>query len=226
MRLSRVSRPVIIAGDHRASVLRENESWQRSTLRVPSCIFWRRAGVRRMRKSLWLVLALLVVGGAQVAHADSFTVSGTATNDSGGSLGSCSSGATCAFSGTLTIDPTSGILTAMDITFPGFTSFTSPQFAEPINTSDFFIGALNSSGDAALTLDFTTTMTPGSLVGFTGGSIFGESVLNNTTAAPEYSDLSGSITPAPAPEPSSPTLIPLGLVALLLMRKRIRPLAV
>src|SRR5215472_212908 len=113
-----------------------------------------------------------------------------------------------------------GILTAMDITFPGFTSFTSPQFAEPINTSDFFIGALNSSGDAALTLDFTTTMTPGSLVGFTGGSIFGLSVLNNTTAASEYSDLSGSITPAPAPEPSSLALIPLGLGALLVLRKR------
>ena len=179
-----------------------------------------------MRRSLWLVLPLLVVGSAPVARADSFTVSGTAKNVSGGSLGSCASGAICAFSGTLTIDVTSGSLTAMDITFPGFTSFTSPQFAEPINTSDFFIGALNSSGDAALTLDFTTTMTPGSLVGFTGGSIFGLSVLNNTTAAPEYSDLSGSIAPAPAPEPSSLALIPLGLGALLIMRKRIRPLAV
>ena len=178
-----------------------------------------------MRRSL--VLALLVVGGAPVAHADSFTVSGTATNDSGGSLGSCASGATCAFSGTLTIDPTSGILIAMDITFPGFTSFNSPQFAEPINTSDFFIGALNTSGDAALTLDFTTTTTPGSLVGFTGGNIFGLSVLNNATGAPEYSDLTGSITPASAPEPSSLALIPLGLGALLVMRKRmIRPLAV
>src|SRR5215469_4893398 len=173
-----------------------------------------------MRKLFWIVLALLVVGSAPVAHADSFTVSGTAENSSGGTLGTCASGATCAFSGTLTIDVTNGILTAMDITFPGFTSFTSPQFAEPINTSDFFIGALNSSGDAALTLDFTTTMTPGSLVGFTGGSIFGLSVLNNTTAAPEYSDLSGSITPAPAPEPSSLALIPLGLGALLVLRKR------
>jgi len=173
-----------------------------------------------MRKLFWIVLALLVVGSATVAHADSFTVSGTAENSSGGTLGTCASGATCAFSGTLTIDVTNGILTAMDITFPGFTSFTSPQFAEPINTSDFFIGALNSSGDAALTLDFTTTMTPGSLVGFAGGSIFGLSVLNNTTAAPEYSDLSGSITPAPAPEPSSLALIPLGLGALLVLRKR------
>ena len=178
-----------------------------------------------MRKSLWLVLALLVVGGAPVAHADTFTVSGTALNDSGGSLGSCANGATCAFKGTLTIDVTSGL--SMDITFPGFTSFTNPQFAEPINTSDFFIGALNTSGDAALTLDFTTTTTPGSLVGFTGGNIFGLSVLNNATGAPEYSDLTGSITPASAPEPSSLALIPLGLGALLVMRKRmIRPLAV
>jgi hypothetical protein len=108
--------------------------------------------------------------------------------------------------------------TQCSFTFPGFTSFTSPQFAEPINTSDFFIGALNSSGDAALTLDFTTTMTPGSLVGFTGGNIFGLSVLNNTTAAPEYSDLSGNITPVA--EPSSLALIPIGLGALLLMLRR------
>jgi len=174
-----------------------------------------------MRKFLWTIFAIFLAAiCAPYAQADTFDVSGTALNVSTGSLGSCASGATCAFSGTLTIDVTSGSLTAMNITFPGFTSFTSPQFAEPINTSDFFIGALNSSGDAALTLDFTTTMTPGSLVGFTGGSIFGLSVLNSTTAAPEYSDLSGSITPAPAPEPSSLALIPLGLGALLVMRKR------
>ena len=172
-----------------------------------------------MRKFQWTIFAILVAAiSPPFAQADTFDVSGTALNVSTGSLGSCASGATCAFSGTLTIDVTSGSLTAMDITFPGFTSFTSPQFAEPINTSDFFIGALNSSGDAALTLDFTTTMTPGSLVGFTGGNIFGLSVLNNTTAAPEYSDLSGNITPVA--EPSSLALIPIGLGALLLMLRR------
>jgi hypothetical protein len=175
-----------------------------------------------MRKFLWTIFAILVATiSAPYAQADTtstFDVSGTALNDSTGILGSCASGATCAFSGTLTIDVTSGNLTAVDITFPGLASFTSTQFAEPIMTSDWFIGVLNSSGDA-LTLNFTTTMTPGSLVDFTGGSVFGLFVLN-ATSAPEYSDLSGSITPAPAPEPTSLALISLGLGALLVMRKR------
>jgi hypothetical protein len=182
-----------------------------------------------MRKSLWIILTVLVLAiGAPYAQADTtstFDVSGTALNDSTGILGSCASGATCAFSGTLTIDVTNGNLTAVDITFPGLASFTSTQFAEPSGTSDWFIGVLNSSSGPpclcdALTLFFTTTMTPGSLVDFTGGSIFGLFVLNNTTSAPEYSDLSGSITPAPAPEPSSLAHIFLGLGALLVMRKR------
>jgi hypothetical protein len=34
-----------------------------------------------MRKSFWIVLALLVVGGAPVAHADSFTYKFTDTTD-------------------------------------------------------------------------------------------------------------------------------------------------
>jgi hypothetical protein len=176
-----------------------------------------------MRKFLWTIFAILVATiSAPYAQADTtstFDVSGTALNDSTGILGSCASGATCAFSGTLTIDVTNGNLTAVDITFPGLASFTSPQFAGPEFTSDWFIGVLNGSGSDALTLFFTTTMTPGSLVDFTGGSIFGLFVLN-ATSAPEYSDLSGSITPAPAPEPTSLALISLGLGALLVMRKR------
>jgi len=63
-------------------------------------------------------------------------------------------------------------------------------------------------------------MTPASLVDFTGGSIIGVGVVKNATSAPEYSDLSGSITPAPVPEPSSLALISLGLGALQVMRKR------
>ena len=177
-----------------------------------------------MRKFLWTIFAILVAAiSAPYAQADTtsiFDVSGTALNDSTGMLGSCASGATCAFSGTLTIDVTNGNLTAMDITFPGLASFTSPQFSDPEGGSVWFIGALNGSGSDALTIFFTTTMTPASLVDFTGGSIIGVEVLKNATSAPEYSDLSGSITQAPVPESSSLALISLGLGALLVMRKR------
>lgn len=174
-----------------------------------------------MRKFLWTIFAILVAAiSAPYAQADTFDVSGTALNDSGGILGSCASGATCAFSGTLTIDVTNGNLTAVDITFPGLASFTNTQFSDSQGTN-WFIGVLNASGSPcsacdALTIFFTTTI-PGSLVDFTGGSItFGE-VLKTPTSAPEYSDLSGSITPA-VPEPSSLALILLGLGALLVIR--------
>lgn len=180
-----------------------------------------------MRKFLWTMFAILVVAiSAPYSQADTistFDVSGTALNDSTGVLGSCASGATCAFSGTLTMDVTNGNLTAMDVTFPGLASFTSPQFADPESPSVWFIGAFNGSGSGvdALTLFFTTPMTTGSLVDFNGGSIIGVGVVKNATSAPEYTDLSGSITPASqTPEPSSLALISLGLGALLGIRKR------
>jgi hypothetical protein len=82
-----------------------------------------------MRKSLWIMLAMLLVAiSAPNAHADSistFDVSGTAsaTIASGQSCG-----ASCTFSGTLTIDVTHGSVTAVAITFPGLAAFTDLNF--------------------------------------------------------------------------------------------------
>jgi hypothetical protein len=122
-----------------------------------------------------------------------FDVSGTAKNISGESLGSCGNNAICAFSGTLNVDVTAGTATAIDVMFPGLPDF---------NTVNSVTGTengvqLESSNGVILLLDFTTS-TPGSLVGFDGGSIFGFSVLAGPFIE-AYDNLSGSIAPVPEP---------------------------
>jgi hypothetical protein len=70
------------------------------------------------------------------------------------------------------------------------------------------------------------------LLGFDGGTIIGwpdaQTVILDNSNTPLFYILGGSITPVlTSPEPGSLALLPLGLGALLLMRKRmIRPLAV
>ena len=178
-----------------------------------------------MRKSFWLVLALLVAGSAPHAHADSFKVSGTALNISGGTLGTCASGVSCSFSGTLTVDVTTGMVTALDIMFPGLSAFDVLTGSMGVGSTWEVFGS-NSTPSEGLELDFQTSKTPASLVGFTGGSILGKNVFIIGGQNP-YGIQGGSITPAP--EPSSLALIPIGLGALLLLRKRMgqsRPSAV
>ena len=69
--------------------------------------------------------ALVLIGAARADTLKEFVVSGTAENESGGSLGSCAAEATCSVSGTMMVDVTSsaafprGFVTAYDITFPG-----------------------------------------------------------------------------------------------------------
>jgi hypothetical protein len=172
-----------------------------------------------MRKSIWLVLALLVLSGPPYAHADSFNVSGDTQNFSGFPLGSCVPKTPCSFSGALTVDVTAGTVTALDITFPGLAAFDVLSQSSPVSPSDWGVVATDSTGTNVLNLEFTTAMTPGSLVGFTGGNIFGNDVLDLAEGGNLlYLVIDGSITPAP--EPSSLALIPLGLGALLVMRKR------
>jgi hypothetical protein len=81
-----------------------------------------------MRKSLWIVLALLVVGAAQVAHADtteSFNFSGTLINSFMGND---------SVTGTFTLDLTGGTITAFDFTTPVIAVNVSNGFAASIST--------------------------------------------------------------------------------------------
>ena len=78
--------------------------------------------------------------------------------------------------GTFQVDVTTGtvIRSSVDITYPGVSAFNQLLESDPLKTSDWTINVGNSRGIGdALTLDFTTTKTPGSLVGFTGGTITG-----------------------------------------------------
>jgi len=71
---------------------------------------------------------LLILLSLYIVRADTITtfqVSGTAENDSGGTLDSCLSRATCAFSGMFPVDTANGTVesSGLDITFPGLTAF-------------------------------------------------------------------------------------------------------
>ena len=127
-------------------------------------------------------------------------------------LGSCAAGATSSFSGTLTIDVTIGTLEALNFSFPGLPAFDMVQFSSPLpgNPEEWVVTALQIPDQ--LSLSFTTTPTPGSLVGFEGGNITGAHIINLQTNRLVYLNFSGSI--APVPEPSSPMLLNPGLIGL------------
>ena len=125
--------------------------------------------------------ALLATG---TANASTFTVSGTATNVSSISLGTCASGTICNFSGTLEIDVTAGAVTGLDITFSGMPGFNSVSTQSAIGSPDWLVSSVDGpsiDGPFVLSLAFNTGHTPSSLVGYDGGSIVGQEVLNCIT---------------------------------------------
>jgi hypothetical protein len=91
--------------------------------------------------------AVLAPVAARADVITTFDLSGTAHNVSGMTLGSCVVNASCAFSGTLTVDVTSGAVTAIDVTFPGLSAFDTLVDSGPFSTSDWLVGADNSSSD-------------------------------------------------------------------------------
>jgi PEP-CTERM motif len=84
-----------------------------------------------------------------------------------------------AYSGTLSIDVTSGVVTAADITLSGYPVFNDIVAQGGLFQADPGTTAVQifDAESALLQLAFTTPTAPGgSLVGFTGGSIFSESI--------------------------------------------------
>ncbi|MGH8199141.1 MAG: PEP-CTERM sorting domain-containing protein [Steroidobacteraceae bacterium] len=173
-----------------------------------------------MRKSIAIFLAAaLLVASAPFSHADTittFNVLGTAGNASSHTLGTCSAGSQCSFSGTLSVDVTAGTVTGIDITFPGLSPFNALSCC----SSPGFVPAYN--GEQSLALIFTTAPSPGSLVGFDGGSILDEGFVTTGPDFYNYVVEGGSITaPTPTvPEPGSLVLMLAGLCASSLFSRR------
>ncbi|MGB9244853.1 MAG: PEP-CTERM sorting domain-containing protein [Candidatus Acidiferrales bacterium] len=177
-----------------------------------------------MQKSLWIMLAVLTVAiSAPYASADIVTldVSG-GLSPVGGS--SCSSSG-CTLGGDIVIDNASGAIISNDVTFNG----ESPSVG-PFNGGNGVgaVGALteleivNADSNAGLILVFST-ITPGSLVGYSGGPLNGNTEIFTSNGCCAWFLVSGALTPAvtPAPEPSSAALMLFGVGLVFVMRKRI-----
>jgi PEP-CTERM motif len=111
----------------------------------------------------------------------------------------------CRFFGMLMINVTTGAATAVDITFPFLAAFNTLLDSHKMGT-EWSISATNGDEDAGLT--FTTTPTPGSLVGFTGGSIIPGGGVDNL-----YVVIKGTIGDVPiaaVPEASTWAMMALG----------------
>ena len=179
-----------------------------------------------MRKSLWIMLAALVVAiGAPNAHGDSvtFDVSGTLVPSTGSAT--CGAGG-CTVGGTIVIDPTTGNIISENVTFSGESPMVGP-FTVSGGVSAIIGGVellISDSKGVPLEMLFDTPTT-GSLVGFTGGLFstvligdeFGTSWASSTGAP-----VGGLTEAAPAvPEPPAVALMLLGLGLVYVMRKRI-----
>jgi hypothetical protein len=178
-----------------------------------------------MRKSLWIMLAVLLVAiGAPNVHADSVTldVSGSLSTTLGGA--SCSSSG-CTLGGDIVINNASGAIISTDVTFSGESPSAGPF--DGVNQVSV-VGALTGLGivdsTASSFLDlFFSTITPGSLVGYSGGPLADGEVGTTSGCCAWFLSSGGALTEAAvtAPEPSSYALMLLGVGLVFVMRKRI-----
>jgi hypothetical protein len=204
-----------------------------------------------MRKTLWIILILVLGSCAGIARADvTFDVSASLSakpiaGEPVGYTPSCG-GSGCTLSGTIVINTTSGTVDSVDLTMngelPSFGPFvTLPEhiFTDPYSAySNIVLEEMNTpdpagtTGYYALGLELATPL-PGSLVGYIGGNIIGGSVGVNSSPYAYESDMwsvtSGSVwasvtppvTYPTVPEPCSFSLLLLGVGMALGLRKLI-----
>lgn len=171
--------------------------------------------------SALILLAPAFPRAARANQITDFNVSGTTQNQTNGTLGTCGPSSTCNFSGTMTVDTTTGHITALDVTFPGLASFTSLASQNASSTS-WFVSGGNSTSDG-LYLYFSTSPNAASLLAFTGGKINStHSTIINSAGETHYFPLTGSISPV-VPEPGNLALLAADLLGLgFVVRRRKR----
>jgi hypothetical protein len=171
-------------------------------------------------RSLFTATASLLIGAAVLTptasvRADTITtfdVSGTCLPGSPPFTGTT-------FGGTLTVDVTAGTLTSIDLTFQGLSPFTDITLSTPFG-NQWTVVAVNGVLAYGMFLDFSTGHTPGSLVGFTGGTIDDGLVHQISTGNIAYTVTGGSITASVADGGSSLALLSVSLLCLLHVRQR------
>ena len=184
-----------------------------------------------MRKSLWIVLALLVVVvGAPVARADSFT---------DGTINFTGSGMPfVAPTGSFVFDNTTDKFTSFTVNWNGLTidfasaaNGLSSTIASGCTSAGVFTYLVNNACGAnafGFPLSWEGGADPAGfgeefdfLAGNAGGIFLG---IHDFTSTQPFAESAGVFTVTtsvvPTPEPSSLALVPLGLAALLLMRRR------
>ena len=148
-----------------------------------------------MRKSLWIVLTVLLGAVAGIARADTITLKVSGTLSPINSLVSCS-GAGCTLGGMLVIDNTTGAVVSVDVTFSGESPLVGPftQFGgTQTNKSGDEIILATDAGANQLALIFPTA-TVGSLVGYDGGALIAPTQITDIVQSSEWLLSSGSLT--------------------------------
>lgn len=177
-----------------------------------------------MRKSLWIILTVLLGAGASISRADTIitlAVSGslTAVNSPGTCLISG-----CTLGGNIVIDTTTGAFISAVITMSGGSPSVGPfsTFVSVIPSVGLTRLALTDSSGNFIDLFFATP-TIGSLVGYNGGALDPLTGVGVPPPAPPPTWLltSGALTPVTTPEPNSVVFLLAGTGFVFVMRNRL-----
>lgn len=189
-----------------------------------------------MRKSLWVILTVLLGAGAGIVRADSITLDVSASLSPINGASCSASG--CTLSGSLVVDSTTGALVSADVKMSGETPLVSP-FTVPMGTlfdaalpggfnimicnPDFCLGG-DLSPSAEKILQNALQNNPNSFENIASNILF---EIQTTEAGEtgnvkeEWVSTIGTLTsPTVTPEPSSLCLILAGIGLVLVMRKR------
>jgi hypothetical protein len=176
-----------------------------------------------MRKSLLIVLTVLLGAGAGIARADDVTLHVSGSLDVANFPGTCSVSG-CTLGGDIVINNSTGAVISEDVTMSGESPSVGPfsTFASVIEIVGLTrLALVDSSGDF---IDlFFATPTVGSLVRYDGGAL---DTLTGVgvpppAAPPTWLLTFGALTPVSTPEPNSVALMLAGIGLVFVMRKRI-----